>query len=146
MECKKINDSFSLSGSLNLAELAKLKQQGIDVIINSRIDGEAPEQISSDEYQRTVESLGMRYVFIPVKSLEYSATAIKRFHAAISNPALKVHGFCRSGTRIIHLWALAQARDRDIKDILADGAKVGFDLAPIMTQLTQLTNAKNSIN
>ncbi|MEP7703800.1 TIGR01244 family sulfur transferase [Paraglaciecola sp. 25GB23A] len=146
MERKIINDSFSLSGVVSLADLVTLKKQGIDVIINSRIDGESSEQISSHDYQQTAESLGMRYVFIPVKSLEYPSTAINRFDTAISNPALKVHGFCRSGTRIVHLWALAQAGKRQIKDIVADSAKIGFDLTPIMAQLNLLTTAETNIH
>jgi sulfide:quinone oxidoreductase len=146
MERKIINDSFSLSGVVSLADLVTLKKQGIDVIINSRIDGESSEQISSHDYQTTAESLGMRYVFIPVKSLEYPSTAIDRFYTVISNPALKVHGFCRSGTRIVHLWALAQAGKRQTKDIVADSAKIGFDLTPIMAQLNLLTTAESSIH
>lgn len=144
MQYQKLTDNFSLSGALSLNDIATLKKQGIDIIINSRQDREDAQQIASNEYQRAVEKLGMQYVFIPCKSLEYPTDSINRFRQAISSQNLKVHGFCRSGKRISHLWALAQASTREVKNIVADCAQIGIDLAEIMPQLNQLASQKKT--
>jgi len=135
MNYTKINDNFSISGALTFAELAELQQQGVDVIINSRFDGEDAKQISSRQYQNEVEALGMKYVKVPVKSLVYPSQAIQRFSETITKPTLKVHAFCRSGKRVAHLWALAQASYRSPQAIIDIYAAAGVDIGAIDQQL-----------
>jgi uncharacterized protein (TIGR01244 family) len=142
MNYSRMNDKFSISGALSLTELVELKQQGVDIIINSRINGEDPQQIDSEDYLHAVEALGMQYVFIPVRSLEYPSEAIKRFGAAISNPALKVHAFCRTGKRVSHLWALSQANTRSLTDVLMDCANANIDISAVFKQLDEIAIKK----
>ena len=146
MLIKKLSDNFSLSGALGLDDLITLKKSGVDTIINVRQDDEEPQQINSTIYQHTAERHGMHYVFIPVKSLEYPATAISQFSQAISGSGHNIHGFCRSGKRISHLWALSQVSTKPLSEIVTDCALIGIDLSDILPQLQLLAGHRHSID
>lgn len=143
---QKLNDTFSLSGALNLDDILRLKKSGVDTLINARYDGEEPQQINSITYQHAAERQGMHYVFIPVKSLEYPAAAINQFSQAISGAGHKIHGFCRSGKRVSHLWALSQISTKPLSDIVTDCAQIGIDLSDILPQLRHLAGHQHSLN
>ncbi|WJG10799.1 TIGR01244 family sulfur transferase [Aliiglaciecola sp. LCG003] len=135
---KEIAENFSCSGHLDEGTLRELKQKGVTTIINARYDDEESGQTDSDEIKCLVESLGMKYFHIPVKPLNYSQQDIDQFHSALPTGNDKAHGFCRTGTRALHLWALAKAKNTKVQDIISMCADQQCDLSAISQMMKKI--------
>ena len=64
-----------------------------------------------------VRSHGIEYLHIPVKVNCYSEQDIAEFLDKLAVGDGKVHAFCRTGNRAIHLWALANSHSETLKYI-----------------------------
>lgn len=114
---KKISSNFSISGPIDDESLEALKAQGVTKIVNVRPDNEEPEQESADRMAVKVRAHGIEYVHIPVKANCYSEEDIATFVKNLATGDDKVHAFCRTGNRAIHLWALANSNSETLKYI-----------------------------
>lgn len=123
-----ITKHFSVSGEITEAQLDTLVSQGVDTLINVRPDNECENQTSNHEWQALAKKHHIGYVFVPVKPCQYSEQDVKKFKEALAQSSSSVHGFCRTGTRAAHLWALANRENvvfSDMQRILKDA---GYDL------------------
>jgi uncharacterized protein (TIGR01244 family) len=136
---KEIAENFSFSGHVDNETLLGLKSKGISTIINVRFDNEEPGQSNSDDIKDVVESMGMTYFHIPVKPLNYSQAAIDQFHNALPEGG-KAHSFCRTGTRALHLWALAKTKNTKVEDIVNFCAKRQCDLSAISDMMKKIAS------
>lgn len=135
MTITTITDTFSASGELCEQDLKQLHEDGVSTIINVRPDNEAPEQITNAQWNTLCQQYGLQYVFIPVKSGQYSEHDVKQFKDAIDNAQKKVHCFCRTGTRAVHLFALANKDTDSIKQLQTAITSKGYDLRAISEEL-----------
>ena len=102
-----ITNNFSVSGALTKQDFSALIEKGVTTLINVRPDNECENQINDFEWQGLANKYKIEYAYIPVKPNEYKDDDVARFASLLNNTDKKVHGFCRTGTRAAHLWALA---------------------------------------
>lgn len=133
MNIRIINHQFSVSGPLNRDELKQLADAGVKTLINGRPDFEEQNQVPDAVLRVWAQDAGLDYYFIPVISGQYSPTAVAEFGRALLNAKAPIHAMCRSGTRVLHLWALARLEqgltESEIK-LAGDG--VGVDLENVI--------------
>ena len=118
MDIKQITPFLSVASQLSISDLGIASAQGFRTIINNRPDGEADDQPTSDELAGAAAALGLDYLYLPVvpgQVTDDDVAAYRDAEARIIGPVL---GFCRTGTRAITLWALAEARHLDPAAIL----------------------------
>ncbi len=130
-EFRTVTDRFSVSPQISLDDVAAAAAQGFTVIINNRPDGEAPGQPTSAEMEAAVHAAGLAYVHAPVMGMP-GAAQIEAMRQATAAAPGKVLAYCRSGTRSIMTWALAQAATMDSDELLRLGAAAGYDLSPVV--------------
>jgi uncharacterized protein (TIGR01244 family) len=133
MPIAQITPSFSVSGELNEAEFHKLAANRVRTLVNVRPDNESAEQVNSYQWQDLAQLHHMQYCFIPVKSFEYCEDDIARFAALLKQSISPVHAICRTGTRAIHLWALASKDEHTYEHMQKLAKKAGYDLDKIAT-------------
>ncbi|WP_339721857.1 sulfur transferase domain-containing protein [uncultured Paraglaciecola sp.] len=114
---KKVSHNFSISGPINDESIETLKAQGVTKIVNVRMDDEERGQESAEQMAIKVRAHGIEYVHIPVKANSYSEEDIAEFVKQLATGDDKVHAFCRTGNRAIHLWALANASTETLQYI-----------------------------
>lgn len=114
---KKISSNFSISGPIDDDVIQALKAQGVTKIVNVRPDNEEPEQKSAQQMAAKIRSHGIEYAYIPVKPNSYSEQDIAEFFKQLATGDDKVHAFCRTGNRAIHLWALANSHCETLRYI-----------------------------
>ena len=101
---------ISVGGQIQLADLALLKARGIEVIVNNRPDGEAPDQPSHDEVANAAQELGLRYHFIPVSPRGLTEENVSAMQEVLCEEDGAIFAYCRSGNRSsILIQAAAQA-------------------------------------
>lgn len=123
-----ITDEYSVSSELSEKDFDALNELGITLLINARPDNETENQTMDAEFQALCAQHGIDYVHVPVSPGQYSELDVNAVAEAISKAKGKVHGFCRTGARATHLWALTQ-KESEHFDVLQEKAKAhGFCL------------------
>lgn len=138
MNFRPLTDTYSVSPQLFVADVETAAQQGFRAIVCARPDGEEAGQPSAEDIERAAVAAGLTFETIPVPSgLLPDAAAIERMKIVLKGVDGPVLGYCRSGMRAAHLWALAQAGARPEEEILDIGRKAGLNLSPLSERLKQ---------
>ncbi|MES1197499.1 MAG: TIGR01244 family sulfur transferase [Pseudomonadota bacterium] len=127
---RRVTADFSVAPQLTAEDIARVAAAGFKVLINNRPDGEAPGQMTNAEAQQAAEALGLFYHALPFAGPPPPAVVAETeaLLAAAPGPVL---AYCRTGTRCITAWALAQALGgvRTPDEIIARAAEAGYDLS-----------------
>jgi len=130
---RRVTDQLSVSPQLQVADVDAAADQGFKTIINNRPDGEDPTQPSGHEIEAAAATAGLSYHHIPVRggpTPEQVETTRKVFETA-PGPVL---AFCRSGTRSIVTWSLAEALSggHSREELIGLGRQAGYDLSGVL--------------
>ncbi|NVK74413.1 MAG: TIGR01244 family phosphatase [Oceanospirillaceae bacterium] len=125
----QLNASYFVAPQLSESDLALLKEQGFERIINNRPEGESDDQPAGDVIRTAAESLGMEYVANPIDLSKLSQEQVEAQEQAISEEK-KTLAFCRTGTRSSVLWVLMEnGNGQDASDLVSYVSGKGFDLS-----------------
>ena len=129
---RRVDDRLSVSPQISPADVAQAKAQGFTTIVNTRPDGEAPDQPSSAEIEAAAREAGLNYAHIPVRGMP-TPEQVEETRAAILNSEGPVLAFCRTGTRCINTWSIGErlaGGDRD--ELVRIGQTAGYDLSQVL--------------
>ncbi|MEM5468446.1 TIGR01244 family sulfur transferase [Celeribacter marinus] len=135
MELKKITDGLSVSGQIQIDDLAKLAKRGFRSVICNRPDGEAADQPTHDEIEAAATQAGLRFLYLPVTPGIVTEETATLFREALTELPGPVFGYCRTGTRTTTLWALAMAKEKSVVDILAATKTAGYDMTGVARRI-----------
>ena len=117
----RVNEQICTGGQPTMAELEKLKQDGVRAIINLR----RPSEYHAEEEAAKARELGLRYVNIPVDSSEPKDAQVEQFLKATDDPLNRpafIH--CGSANRVGAFWMIRRVlRDRWSLEKAEDEAK-----------------------
>ena len=129
---RQLDDTTLIEGQIGAADIARLKAEGVVLIINNRPDGEDPGQPTSAEIEAAARDAGIEYRHVPI-ARGMGPADVEAMRSAIHDAGDgKVLAFCRSGNRSALAWALAKNEDglsRAELERCVGGA--GFDLGPV---------------
>jgi len=137
MDLRKINDRVSVSGQIDAADLAPIREAGFVAVVNNRPDAEAPDQPTSAEIEAAARAAGLAYHTIPVGRDGVSEEMIEATRRVLAEAGGPVLCYCRSGTRSTTLWALSQAGSLSADAIISAAAEAGYDLNHLSAHLAQ---------
>ena len=119
----------SLSAQIDERDLLNLADDGVQLIICNRPDGESANQPSFNVIKKAAQELGIDAVSIAFKSGEMDLHHIKTF-TRLLNAGKKTHAYCRTGNRSFCLYAAFHASTGKTKEeIIALSKEFGFDIA-----------------
>jgi len=94
-----INDSLSTSGQPTEAQLSALVKDGYEVVINLALHDDPRYSLSNETSY--VESLGMRYIHIPVKfDSPLKSDLVSFFEVMESYKGKRIHVHCAANMRV----------------------------------------------
>jgi uncharacterized protein (TIGR01244 family) len=130
---RRVTDDFTTSPQISVADVQRAAELGFKTIINNRPDGESPDQPSSGEIEAAAAAAGLAYFHLPVVGGP-TPQQVETTEQILESAAKPVLAFCRSGTRSIVTWSLAQAatgaRPRD--ELVGLGRAAGYDLSGVL--------------
>lgn len=136
---RTVTTDFSVAPQLTAADFAAARAAGFKTIVLNRPDGESGDQMSSYEAQQAATAAGLAFHSIPFSGQPsmQEVVATQEFLAGAEAPVL---AYCRSGTRSVTVWALAQARAKAMGPaaIVAAARGAGYDLSPLQPLLQRL--------
>lgn len=139
-DIRPVTPNFAVAPQIALEDISEIAAAGFKTLINNRPDGEASGQITDAQAAQAAAAAGMAYVSIPFAGgprMEHVQATVEAL-AGHTGPVL---AFCRSGTRSITVWALAQAVSGAMTPdaIIEAAAETGYDLSPYRQTFAQLT-------
>ncbi len=132
-QVRKVTDTFSVSSQLSVDDVRSIADLGFVLIVNNRPDGEAFDQPTGAEIAAAAKAEGIAYRHVPVVG-RATPEQVKAEREAIGGAEGKSLAFCRTGTRSIATWALAQseAGERTRENLLSLARAAGYDLSAVL--------------
>ena len=106
MNWTQIAENYWVAPQLTADDIAKAADQGIEVIMCNRPDGEEAGQPTAEEMKQLAGEAGLQFVFLPMQGPNYTddyVTTVKQLNAE----GRKVLAYCRSGNRSSILYNAA---------------------------------------
>jgi sulfide:quinone oxidoreductase len=128
MEIHQLRPELSVSEQILPDQLAAIKEAGFLSIICNRPDGESGDQPLFAEIERAAHALGINAYYLPTepgKVTDAQAVAFGQLLAHLPKPVL---AYCRTGMRSTTMWALSQATQQPLPQIVEAAKKAGFDM------------------
>lgn len=137
----RVTDDFYVAGQLSAQDLKQAAGEGFRRVISNRPDGEAPGQMSSREAAKAAADAGLAYYSLPFSGPP-PAEMIEATQALLDDGEGPTLAFCRTGTRSITVWALAQAKAglKSPDELIELARAAGYDLSaqrPALERLAQ---------
>ena len=103
MQTIKVDERLSVAGQPQLADFARLAEEGISKLVNVRPDAEEAGQPGTAAERRAAEGAGIGYGFIPVTGQTITEADIRAFQAP-RDPWWRIARAARVRWRCMH-WA-----------------------------------------
>jgi uncharacterized protein (TIGR01244 family) len=138
-EFKRVTPDFAVAPQLTAADIARAAAEGFRTLIDNRPDGEVPGQFSAAEAKAAAEAAGLAF-----HAIAFTGAPPPAVVAATAELLEQAHGpvlaYCRTGTRSITAWAMAQAlTGAHAPDALVALARqAGYDLSGAREALVRL--------
>jgi sulfide:quinone oxidoreductase len=132
-----VTADFAVAPQIAVSDVQAAAVAGFRRIINNRPDYEQPGQPTDAALAEAAAAAGLAWRFAPI--VAPTIDAVDAMAAALAEPGPML-AFCRSGTRSITLWALAQAKRKAMTadDILTAARGAGYDLGHLRGALREL--------
>jgi len=136
-QINRVTPSFAVAPQIMPDDLAAIAAEGFRTIINVRPDGEVAGQPPGAVIEAEAKRLGLGYCHIPVVANAIADADIAAFEDAMTKSEGPVFCYCRSGTRAVILWVLAEAPRQEPFALLKVADAAGYDISGVLSRLEQ---------
>lgn len=106
MTWTQIAENYWVSPQIEEQQLATLKEEGFEVVVCNRPDGEAMDQVSSAEMKKAAEAAGLEFAYLPMQGPNFTPEYVAKVQQ-LNQDGKKVLAYCRSGNRSTILYNAA---------------------------------------
>lgn len=135
MKIQHLAPGLSVSEQILPGQLADLKAAGYRAIICNRPDGEGNDQPLFAEIESAARAAGIDAHYLPAeagKVTDEQGGAFGQLLATLPKPVL---AYCRTGMRSTTMWALSQAPQQPLPQIVDAARKAGFDMKGVVRRI-----------
>ena len=126
---KKVTEALTVSPQIQVDDIEAIKSAGFRSILCNRPDNEESGQPAFAAVEAAAKAVGIEIRHQPVISGSLSQEDVDGFKDAIQELPEPVFAYCRSGTRCIMLWALAESADRPMAEVIEIAKTAGYNRA-----------------
>lgn len=128
MKIQQLNEHVYIADQLSVDDITKLRDLGIQSIVNNRPDNEGDNQPLSKDLSTYAGSINIDYYYLPVISGDYPDNTVKEFTEIFNTARKPIVAFCRTGNRSIKLWSLSQVPKFGYQQVSTQAKAIGFDI------------------
>lgn len=107
MNVTQLSPTFQVSPQLSVDDVTEAKEQGIDVIVCNRPDGESADQVPAADIRRACDAAGIKFVELPMNGPNYSAEQVSTLKSLVDDGS-NILAYCRTGNRSSVLYNATQ--------------------------------------
>jgi uncharacterized protein (TIGR01244 family) len=141
MDIRRITPDYAVSPQIDVSDLAALKAAGFALVIDNRPDGEIGADQQTDLMRAAAAAAGLDFVANPVVPGAMTLQNVQTQRAAMDAATGPVFAYCASGNRSSVMWALAEAKNRPVDELVGLPARFGYQLDHLRAQLTTLAKS-----
>ncbi|WP_417551999.1 TIGR01244 family sulfur transferase [Marinomonas fungiae] len=134
---KQISDTFYVAEQLTLNQIPELAQAGVKHVICNRPDHEGEGQTDSALLKEAAEKAGMTFHFLPTAPGQFEAALVQQFGSLVAELDGKTLAFCRTGTRSLSLWTLANPEHRTPEELLNLSENAGYNMSGLIDRVAR---------
>ena len=138
MDIRPLTDDYAVSPQIDPSDLAAIKAAGYTTVIDNRPDAEIPPHLHTPVMQAAAEALGLTFVANPVIGGALTMANVEAQAQARAEAKGPVFAYCASGNRSSIVWALSEAANRPVDELIATPARFGYNLEPLRGQIAAL--------
>lgn len=138
MDIRALTPTYAVSPQIELADLPAIKAAGFTTVVDNRPDGEIPPHLHAAAMRTAAEALGLTFVANPVIGGALTMDNVTTQAAAIAEASGPVFAYCASGNRSSVVWALSQAGQHPVDDLVGIPARFGYQLDHLRPQIAAL--------
>jgi len=138
MDIRPLTDAYSVTPQILAEDIPAIAAAGFTTVICNRPDGENPADLAAEALRPAIEAAGMVLVVNPVIGGALTMENVEAQRAALDGASGKVLAYCASGNRSSIVWALANAGRMPVDDLIAPGARYGYQVAQFRGLIEQL--------
>ncbi|APG46695.1 TIGR01244 family sulfur transferase [Phaeobacter porticola] len=128
MDARTLTPRYSVSPQISVEDLPQLAEAGFTTVICNRPDAEVPPSHQAETIRAAAEALGLRFEVLPLTHQTMTPDNVAKQQALVESSSGPVLAYCASGTRCSVVWALSQASEMPVDDIIAKTAEAGYQL------------------
>lgn len=98
MNWTKIAENYWVAPQLTAQDIKQAAEQGMNVIMCNRPDGEEPGQPTSAEMKSAAEAEGLSFVYLPMQGPNFTEDYVRQVKT-LNSEQKNVLAYCRSGNR-----------------------------------------------
>lgn len=138
MDIRPLTDTYSVTPQIVAEDIPAIAAAGFTTVICNRPDGENPADLAAEALRPLIEAAGLKLVVNPVVGGALTMENVDAQRAALDGASGKVLAYCASGNRSSIVWALANAGRMPVDDLIAPGARYGYQVAQFRGMIEQL--------
>ena len=128
---RELDSRTLVSGQIQPADVAQLKESGVTMVVCNRPDGEEAGQPTAAEIERAAEEAGLQFRHVPIIR-GIGPADVEMVQDALEAAEGKVLLYCRSGNRSSLAWALARrGQGASIEEVSRAVTEAGHDITPV---------------
>ncbi|WP_426177610.1 TIGR01244 family sulfur transferase [Massilia sp. TWR1-2-2] len=135
MKIQHLAPGLSVSEQILPEQLAELKVAGYRAVICNRPDGEGNDQPLFAEIERAAQAAGIDAHYLPAESGKVTDEQGIGFGQLLATLPKPVLAYCRTGMRSTTMWALSQAGQQPLPQIVDAARKAGFDMKGVVRRI-----------
>ena len=135
MKIQHLAPGLSVSEQILPEQLAELKAAGYRAVICNRPDGEGNDQPLFAEIERAAQAAGIDAHYLPTESGKVTDEQGIGFGQLLATLPKPVLAYCRTGMRSTTMWALSQAGQQPLPQIVDAARKAGFDMKGVVRRI-----------
>jgi sulfide:quinone oxidoreductase len=135
LDTKPLTATLSVAAQITPQDLKALREAGFRSVICNRPDGEGADQPSFDEIARAAHEQGLHCRYLPAESGKVTDAQAADFGALMAELPRPVLAYCRTGMRSTTMWALSQAAEPPLAQIIERAAGAGYDLKGVVRRI-----------
>lgn len=135
MGARKLTPELSVAAQIVASDIDAIRAAGFRAIICNRPDGEGADQPNFDEIDQAAKRVGLETRYLPAESGKVSDEEGEKFGALMQELPKPVLAYCRTRTRSTTMWALSQARNRPMPEIVETAKSAGYDLGALVRRI-----------
>ncbi len=129
LDMREITPSFFVARKqITRSDIKEIKKRGFKSILCNRPDNEETNQPDYQEIKKEADHLRIECAFLPLINGEINEDIIKETAHLLQTLPKPLLAYCRTGTRSITLWALANVDKMDKETRYKIMEKAGYSL------------------